>query len=64
MYPLTPYLIGDLTQAFELAMGNIADIVKYREAQRLLFDSQFDDVPLTPQLPPSVTSKLTKQSKL
>jgi cystathionine beta-lyase len=51
-------LIDDLTQAFELAAGNIADIVKYREAQRLLFDSQFEDVPLTPQLPTSVTSKL------
>ena len=48
-------LIDDLTQALKLAEGGIVDIVKYRSAQKLLFDSQFEDVPLTPKMPDPVS---------
>ena len=45
-------LMEDLRHAFDLAASTVPDIIKFKKAEQLLFDSQFEDMPMVPA-PPS-----------
>eukprot|EP00040_Diaphanoeca_grandis_P020380 m.108385 g.108385 ORF g.108385 m.108385 type:complete len:456 (+) comp27871_c1_seq1:100-1467(+) len=50
-------LLDDLAQAFRLAESNVSDIVKFKEAEKMLFDSHFEERPVVPELPKSHDTK-------
>jgi len=44
-------LAEDLVHAFELAASDVPDIIKFKKAEQLLYDSQFQDMPVVPVAP-------------